>query len=112
MRSIFLSVTWFLFSFVMVGCTGWAVPQQPGLKIPESAGFFIVHPQGLFFTPMTLTLKEGTDGVMTVHAAAGAAAVHLFSDPGSDPGLIQLNEALLPFLFPSCDVSLPGIAPR
>jgi hypothetical protein len=112
MRSILLSVIWLLFPFVMVGCAGWVVPQQSRLEIPESAGFFIVHPQGLFFTPMALTLKEGMDGVVSVHAADGAASVHLFSDPVSGPELAQLNSALLPFLFPSCDVPLSGMAPR
>jgi hypothetical protein len=110
MRSILLSVTWLLFPFVMVGCAGWGGSQQPGLQIPESGGFFIVHPQGLFFTPMALTLMEGVDGVVRVHAAA--PPVHLFSDPVSGPGPAQLNAALRPFLFPSCDVHLPVITPR
>lgn len=111
MRSIFIYVTWFLFPFIVVGCAGWRVPQQPRLEIPESARLFIVHPQGLFFAPMTLTLKAGAGGVVTVYAAAGAAAVHQFSDPVSDPGLAQLNEALFPFLFPSCEVPTV-MAPR
>jgi hypothetical protein len=112
MRSILLSVTCFLFTILIGGCAGWVVPQQSRLEIPESAGFFIVHPQGLFFTPMALTLKEGVDGVVSVHAADSAASVHLFGDPVSGPGLAQLNAALLPFLFPSCDVPLPRFAPR
>lgn len=108
-RSILLSVTCFMLAILTGGCAGWAVPQQSRLETPESAWFFIVHPQGLFFASRTFTLKERADGTLTIRA--DAASVHLFSDPVSDPGLAQLNAALLPFLFPSCDAS-PVIAPR
>ena len=112
MRPILISVICFLFPFAMTGCVGRAVPQPPGLEIPASPGFFVVHPQGLFFVPMALALKEGADGVVTVQAATGPASLPPFSDPVSDSGLAQLNGALLPFLFPSCDVVSFGRVPR
>lgn len=109
MRSILISVIWFLFPLVMIGCSGLGISQQPRLEISESANLFVIRPQGLFFAPMALTLSERGDGVVAVHPAGGATPAHLLSDSVSDSGLAQLDESLLPFLFPSCAVSFQPV---
>jgi len=67
----------------------------------EPSPVLTAMPVGIFFGPSTLRLSKNGDGAISV--VSDGRPVSLLH--GLDPALV--NPAVLPFLFPSCDVPVP-----
>lgn len=98
-KGIFLVV----FTLLMVGCTWLRVPQQPRPEITESARMLVVRPQGLFVAPQRMMVNQLADGAVTVRAVARTTTSLAAS---FDATLSQLDDAILPFLFPACQIPI------
>jgi len=91
---------------LLVGCAGLGASQQSRLERGESARIVMVRPQGLFFASHVVRLDQRPDGVITVHSGPSPSVTistqALSNRLLSDGSPVRLNEALVPFLFPSC----------
>lgn len=70
--------------------------QRFGVK--ESSAVLTAMPVGVFLGSSTLRLSQNGDGSIAVRSAGRSLSLLR----GLDPALV--NSAVLPFLFPSCDV--------
>jgi hypothetical protein len=95
---------------VLLGsCAGLGVPQQPRLQVPESS--LAVSPHSTLLPSSVTTLNRRSDGALLLGRPSSNAVekwAHDNQPPDSAGTLVQLHDALLPFLAPACEITLDG----